>query len=659
MSVFPLIFVTSMAFSFWLRKRDLRLAAVRSYVVVFFAIAVSTEILSIFHAVTRMGVSIVWLALTLFSIGFASWRWRIFRPADAVTRTQWRLSGRAAHEYVIALFIVVVLLVSLLVALLSPPNNWDSMTYHMARVAEWIQHGSVDFYPTSIARQNHSAPLAEFAILHLQILACADVYANLVQWSSLLIAVLLATLVAKEFRCNVEGQLFSGLFAATIPMAILQSSSTQNDLVVGVLCLSFAFFLLRFVRDAACEDAFFAAMSFGLALLAKGTAYLYCAAIALAIGVVPLLSRTTWRERWRFLASFTAILVFALLVNAGHFTRNRALYGKVLVSDPIVTNAERSVHVLALNAVRNAALHLMTPLDGLDRAIERGVGSLLGEELNDPKSTYPGSVFSVSFSRHEDLAGNPLHFLAIASVLAALVFLKTPEKRSVLGWGVALILSAFFVCWFLRWQPWGSRLHTAWFLLGAPLVATAMEGLPRWRKGILICLALIFFLYSLPFLVTNTSRPLVTRRRTSILESDRLSCYFTNRWVLHDDYIGAMRVVLAEGDKTVGLCLVDDDWEYPLWVLTGRHVSRGVPCFVHVGVTDVSRVLRESGDQEPTLVITTRPTAEASAALGGRWIALFDSTAIRVLRRIDSSHSPRPMHEHDPTGIAPTSRRQR
>jgi ABC-type uncharacterized transport system permease subunit len=31
-----------------------------------------------------------------------------------------------------------------------PPNNWDSMTYHMARIAHWVMNESIEPYPTHI-----------------------------------------------------------------------------------------------------------------------------------------------------------------------------------------------------------------------------------------------------------------------------------------------------------------------------------------------------------------------------------------------------------------------------------------------------------------------------------------------------------------------------
>ena len=47
----------------------------------------------------------------------------------------------------------VVLLLVGLIALLAAPNTFDSMTYHMGRVAHWAHQGSVAPYPTHIVRQ--------------------------------------------------------------------------------------------------------------------------------------------------------------------------------------------------------------------------------------------------------------------------------------------------------------------------------------------------------------------------------------------------------------------------------------------------------------------------------------------------------------------------
>jgi hypothetical protein len=130
--------------------------------------------------------------------------------------------------------ISLLLAVTLFTALLYPPNTWDSMTYHMPRVVHWISLQSVDFYPTQITRQNNQLPLAEYAIMQLQLLSGEDRFANLVQWVSYLCLICLGPLVAKELGLTARQQRISALVVATLPMAILQASSTQNDLVVSV-----------------------------------------------------------------------------------------------------------------------------------------------------------------------------------------------------------------------------------------------------------------------------------------------------------------------------------------------------------------------------------------------------------------------------------------
>ena len=61
-----------------------------------------------------------------------------------------------------------------LIAFVAPPNNYDSMTYHLGRVVHWIQNHSVQHYPTNIDRQLFMPPWAEFAITHFYLLSTDD-----------------------------------------------------------------------------------------------------------------------------------------------------------------------------------------------------------------------------------------------------------------------------------------------------------------------------------------------------------------------------------------------------------------------------------------------------------------------------------------------------
>ncbi len=78
--------------------------------------------------------------------------------------------GFSVGERLVLVGIAVVVLLLLLIAWVSPPNNYDSYLYHMARVVHWAQAGSLDHYPAGYEHQLTKPTWAETAILHLRVL---------------------------------------------------------------------------------------------------------------------------------------------------------------------------------------------------------------------------------------------------------------------------------------------------------------------------------------------------------------------------------------------------------------------------------------------------------------------------------------------------------
>src|SRR4030095_5899533 len=102
------------------------------------ALTFVTEALSLRCGRARGWVLVSWALVA----GIALWGLRR-RPAESAS------TARALPLPRLALGAVgVVLAATGTLAFLAPPNNWDSMTYHMPRVAHWSQAGSVAHYPT-------------------------------------------------------------------------------------------------------------------------------------------------------------------------------------------------------------------------------------------------------------------------------------------------------------------------------------------------------------------------------------------------------------------------------------------------------------------------------------------------------------------------------
>src|SRR5262245_35403163 len=161
-----------------------------------------------------------------------------------------------------------------LIALVAPPNTYDSMTYHLGRVVHWIQNHDVRPYPTNIDRQLYNPPWAEFAISHFHILSGGDRLANAVQWLSMLGSIVGVSLIAKQLGGSWDCQVLASLVALCLPMGILQASSTQNDYVVTFWLVCFAYYVFLILQVVQGPSSFWlqailAGISLGLALLTK------------------------------------------------------------------------------------------------------------------------------------------------------------------------------------------------------------------------------------------------------------------------------------------------------------------------------------------------------------------------------------------------------
>lgn len=601
----PIIAYCLLTLSF-ARKTDLSEITdsfIKAHLVLFAFIAISTELLGSIQAISFYHLLTLWLLfLTVCSVIAAISRYNRRQEVNL----SW-LSPLPVFAKVVIGVISFILVTTFATALLYPPNNWDSMTYHMTRVLYWISNNELSFYSTANTRQNYLMPLAEYAIMHLQVLTGFDLYANVVQWICFFALICLGQLTAAELDLSAEQQLISALLIATMPMAILQASSTQNDLVVSSFVMSFGLYLLRIHKNISINNFLFASIALGLALLTKGTAYVYCAAIGVSLAIpVYLKFKADGPHLFKVIGGFTFTIILALTLSGGHFYRNYKLYGHPLSTEGThYQNTEMSVPIVLANLLRNGALHFGTPSIRINNYIENALKMVLGSQLNNPNTTWSGSPFKIHCSRHEDIAGNFIHTLI---ALASMVILPTlwwqGHHKRTMWYAIGTMLGTILFCWILKWQPWASRLHTPLFAMASPLLAVAITtgtGIIWRRTGQLIVLCMV--LSSMFFVFSNKSRSLVS---LNWLNNNRNSLYFVNRPELLQSYEKVVGVIAQAETQEVGLYMNGDDWEYPIlaYALQATEDKKTLR-FKQVGVNNVSRVI----DQDSTLppyVITTR-----------------------------------------------------
>jgi hypothetical protein len=619
-----------------------REAIIRSFLLTAVITAIMTELLSLFNLVTYQIILVSWVStngilVILFLRKLKLNNWSI--PNIKAVRGNLNKPEFSWLRFVIVLSVSFILIVTFLIAICAPPNNYDSMTYHMPRVVHWIQQKSVEFYPTSIPRQNHSMPMAEYMILHLQILTQSDKYANLIQWSGFLILIVAVTDSARNLKISRSGQFAAGLFAATLPMAILQSSSTQNDIITSVFCLLFASYLLKMLSTLSWTDTFFAGISLGLALMTKGTAYIFCAAIGITIAIAGLVLKTT-QSKIQLIKHLGLVVLCGLLLNTGFYSRNQRLYSHPLSTETGRVIVEKfSASGLYSNLIRNGSMHLAVPDPSLNVQLSESIVSYLGSRASDPNTTFSGTDFQIRYLINEDESGNLVHFISLVIILLIIPLRWSTRDRGQIIWAFSVMLAIGLFSALLKWQPWGSRLQLPIFSLGAPLVGLFFKDSRRFGFFPLVLTSLLF-LSSLPFLFLNETRPLVplfkdssrmgpknVRRffsnrpslyeeyaqiispyyqDMSILSTDRQTLYFSGNMSIYEDYKTVMNQVNLLNEDQIGLYLGTNHWEYPIWVLADRLQGVGYPEFYHLGVENISQLLDNSLETDPEFVISTR-----------------------------------------------------
>ncbi|MCR8561304.1 glycosyltransferase family 39 protein [Mucilaginibacter sp. BJC16-A38] len=585
-------------------KKELLIVSALSFsaIVVFLV-----EVLSLFHQLNYQFLLIGWSVTTLALIIFLyrnNQRTRDF-TSDLWIATRQKISDLTKADKALFTASTLILVLVFIAAIIYPPNNWDAMTYHMARITSWVSHQSVAHYPTDITRQLYQPPFAEYVIMNFGILCRSDVFSNLVQFISLLFSVITVVSIVEQFGLNRQYKIIAIVLSVTIPEVLLQAGSTQNDIVVAFFVLTAFLFAVKTIKQPMFKNYLCLGLATGLALLTKGTAYIYLPPVLLFFGIIVVIQLLKTKNYWSLGYSFAAIVI-VIGLNFGHFSRNYQLTHNILGVDKaesnMYSNQKMSAALLASSIVKNAGMHtgvmLFKPAAIFSDKVIHRLHQIAGLDINDTAVNYRNLKYTtITLTTDEEGSPNPFHFILIIISTVLIIYNLLNGRRNVIVTSLLaiLLLQAIFFCYYLKWQPWHSRLHIEMFLIAVPLICYCLS-LYSWFRKAFYWLSPLLMIYALLVVLHTERRPFSNK-----MFQPGYQKYFIGNIPIYNEYNSINSIVQKSSYKNIGLIFGVDDWEYPLF---SRCFSRQLNP-LYIGVNNFSKSAKADMVKIDCIISTT------------------------------------------------------
>jgi hypothetical protein len=389
-----------------------------------------------------------------------------------------------------------------LLGFLVAPNEADSLLYHLPRAALMVQRHTVFQAPPFLPGDPRvvNPPNAEILQAWTIALLHRDQAVALVGWVALAGLAIVVFSVARELGHGVPGALLAAAVVVLMPVALLQASTPQNDLLLTFLVGSGALLVARGLRGRSLGELAAGGCAWGLAIGTKPTAAL--AALVLLPGVVLLLVRER-PPRALLLRALPCVALPAVLLGGGNYFENMLHRGDPLGGSVTALRREfahASAPVNTLRVIWSVALD--APGFRSPAELEQLLASPRQELFGGAAGAYfapPDAAIQTQVDEDNAAFGITGAVLLLPLILWALVSPRAPPAERLLA--LAGVLYVVVFAGVMGYSPDDGRLVMPGVLLAAPLLAHLAGR--RWSRRAVAVLALIA---AWPLLVANPNK---------------------------------------------------------------------------------------------------------------------------------------------------------
>lgn len=535
-----------------------------------------TELLSVWNAITYDSLIISWGLILVINTIFALF---LLRKKGIKIEICFTYMKEKLLNVPVIFFLIFAVIVMYL-AYRTAPYNWDSMAYHLPRVAEWAQNQSIDHYAAGYIMQVTAPVFAEYIQLHVYILAHnSDRFMTLVQCVSYLMSAILIYRIALKIGCKKGWAYISTCIFVSLPIAFSEALNTQNDLVTTVFLLAFVLLLLHYtenldyieVRGQGAVHTFIMGTCMGLAFLTK-----YYVAFVFLFSIIWLLT-VCYKDRIKLRTVIVSILIASVPLLLIIFPEARrlsqtfgSLFADEVSSGQMVNTADPRLLFLCFikNLAFNFSGHYIYMSKEIVEKIVSAIAGFLHVNVVDSRiSNYDYYALNGPFDYNHDGANATLICILFCVALAIGIFVQIRKKHigTVQGYVVVSFMSFIAFLSLMKFTTHRTRYEICFFALLCPAVCIIFQR--HLKEKIQIALRSIILFFCMCELIS-----LFIYHRNMSTYSHAYG-YFALQPYTYDSYIYVTEQIKSRGYHTIGM-MNEGLFEYPIWAITKDYIDR-------------------------------------------------------------------------------------
>lgn len=229
------------------KKKNIVESMVVSWLFVTLCSWIIVELFSIFRALNMITVLVSWSVICLVLAAIAV-RDRVFRRVIEYCKDRDQVY-RYWEKYKFSLICLGIFCgLICLISVLRSQTLVDNLYHRLTKIMHWMQNGKVEYFATWTTPEIKYANLIEYMMTQIYLLKGSDRFITIVQAGAYVCSGCCVYGISRKLGASIKFSLLSMWIFVLTPIIIIETITTQTDVVAGFYLLSFIYFLLDYIQ---------------------------------------------------------------------------------------------------------------------------------------------------------------------------------------------------------------------------------------------------------------------------------------------------------------------------------------------------------------------------------------------------------------------------